>query len=455
MMFAKKTEADLKVEAKAYANKQNYLALTRKEQQKHNQKRIFANLQHRKRTPLEGTPWSKQTYDWFRKAFGFKECSGEIGHINYICKYDKIRENLLSKITPKLSNSDDIINSDINFQINGINMGHFAIFNRYVYNQKIILPFYKGITKNKNIVNITNSKADIIDIHTEVSTYDTRATIQVASQLNCLEMVNENISPEMGITIYARDKTQGPLCAMTTPAGLAFRNYLYNGIGQKDKQINLLDSFINEIKSKNKQINIYVKNGYLLFGGVNDVIETNIVLKDKEFRKNIFNFIASGSHTGLGVCINGKKYLNTINHVYCSGIPVNIEYHPDQTQIRDANSFDGISETLLYQMYLNTLLISCINNYHNKTPEAPCYLTQIGGGAFGMKHEIISNMIMRACNQIARIGLSLNVIILHKEKNPDYLHLYTKVANDYSQYNFHTPSESIWENKNFLDKYAS
>ena len=41
---------------------------------------------------------------------------------------------------------------------------------------------------------------------------------ELASQLNCLEMANPNITPEDGLTMYIRDHTQGPVCAMATPA---------------------------------------------------------------------------------------------------------------------------------------------------------------------------------------------------------------------------------------------
>ena len=38
-------------------------------------------------------------------------------------------------------------------------------------------------------------------------------------------MVGPGVIPEQGITAYASDKTQGPVCAMACPAGTLFRNY--------------------------------------------------------------------------------------------------------------------------------------------------------------------------------------------------------------------------------------
>ena len=53
------------------------------------------------------------------------------------------------------------------------------------------------------------------------------SVFQVASQFNCLEMVNPTRTPEDGITSYCYDKTQGPACAIACPAATLYRNYLW------------------------------------------------------------------------------------------------------------------------------------------------------------------------------------------------------------------------------------
>lgn len=48
------------------------------------------------------------------------------------------------------------------------------------------------------------------------------AMFQVASQLNCLEFVGPDKTPEDGVTSYAQDPTQGPACALAAaPADAA------------------------------------------------------------------------------------------------------------------------------------------------------------------------------------------------------------------------------------------
>ena len=46
------------------------------------------------------------------------------------------------------------------------------------------------------------------------------------------------VSPARGVTIYANDRTQGPVCALACPAGTVFRNYLcQGGQGQGETQV--------------------------------------------------------------------------------------------------------------------------------------------------------------------------------------------------------------------------
>lgn len=84
------------------------------------------------------------------------------------------------------------------------------------------------------------------DIFTEHSKPENKgALFQAASQMNCLEFSSPKSIPEMGVTIYQYDNTQGPACAIATGPGTVYRNYftLVDGIkGQtKDRQINCLD----------------------------------------------------------------------------------------------------------------------------------------------------------------------------------------------------------------------
>lgn len=52
------------------------------------------------------------------------------------------------------------------------------------------------------------------------------ALFQVASQFNCLEFTSKAGTPENGVSVYARDPTQGPACAIACAPGTVYRNYL-------------------------------------------------------------------------------------------------------------------------------------------------------------------------------------------------------------------------------------
>lgn len=106
---------------------------------------------------------------------------------------------------------------------------------------------------------------DVQQLHQDPANRD--AVFQVASQFNLLEMVSPHVTPLHGITDYAFDKTQGPVCAMACGAGTLYRNYLVpleNQIGQTDSlQLNMLDQLE---KALNNDIHQYwtMQNGYLM-----------------------------------------------------------------------------------------------------------------------------------------------------------------------------------------------
>jgi hypothetical protein len=51
------------------------------------------------------------------------------------------------------------------------------------------------------------------------------ALFQAASQFNCLEFATPSMHPELGVTGYADDHTQGPACSLAAAAATVYRNY--------------------------------------------------------------------------------------------------------------------------------------------------------------------------------------------------------------------------------------
>jgi hypothetical protein len=281
-------------------------------------------------------------------------------------------------------------------KINEINVGSFMLINLKELYDSTEQIYGTGSIKFKNIV------GDIKEINR--SAENNNATIQVASQFNCLEMVDYNELPENGITCYQNDRTQGPICVMCTPAGLAYRNYIFNGGQTKNNQIDMTSELLSYFKSIDNSIDWKVINGYLMINDVQVLIKISNLLKNDDIRLSAKYKIKAGIHNNLGIFIDGKKYDHKVNHILCSGLPISYHYYP----MNNINLWDELSELFLEAYYEITILMACLNE-HNNT----CYLTQIGGGAFGMKNSLIISAIKKACLNLVNKGYNLNIKMVH------------------------------------------
>lgn len=176
--------------------------------------------------------------DWFEKVFGFPE---------HRFSYDDIRKHMF-KITKNAENETILTatgGNGITFragQISRPSLGELRHRNAEFMAQ------YSG-PQQDTMNATTTSPAGHHECRTpclsfsvisgDVQTYhgdpkNKFCTIQVASQLNCLEYVMPGLTPEQGITGYAMDRTQGPACCVCTAPGIAVRNYFleeYVGAG--------------------------------------------------------------------------------------------------------------------------------------------------------------------------------------------------------------------------------
>lgn len=340
--------------------------------------------------------------DWFVDAFGFEEVRNPNS------------EKAIYDVNVQL-----VKDHYKNGQISGINVGFFQLLN----NEQIVKQVPPMGSTGK--VTLSPIIADIVDLHRDPR--NANATFQVASQLNCLEMAQPDKTPRMGVTMYRWDNTQGPLCAMTTPAGLLFRNYLayvplLGAVGQGGAyQIDCsyeARKFLNAVMGLDAGT---YKNGYLFYNNdelniVNETLGQSDVM-GREIRKKFRSLINVGSHTNLGVCYRGQRYKHTVNHVYCSGLPISY------AQETDPILWMGLSELFLEAMYEYTLMIAVRNNMENRENK-PCFLTQIGGGAFGMNQHQIYRAIKRACTIVARNGHNLDVKFVFYKPEHDLIRSY-------------------------------
>lgn len=358
-----------------------------------------------------------ESSSWFTHAFGFEESSN----------YHETQKKFI-----------EMYRQGQNQTINGINVGQFALINRSQ------LPIFEGSDYPGNqspTVTLSHRIGDVVQLH--LDPVNQNATFQIASQQNCLEMINPQVSPEDGITIYSKDLTQGPISAMLTPAGLAYREFLIPiGSTQGQSATKQLDMSYPARQQIARKSGVFGKtiNGYLFYTNeeLHDLNQALFGVTSERIisRQCIRQLVAVGFHHDLGINHAGITQPYRVSHVYCSGLPINYQSNPDRI------AWKGISELFLEAIYENTLLMACLNNTDTGRNQ-PCYLTLVGGGVFGMNVDQIYRAIERACILIARNGFTLNVVLVHHQAyHPELLKfgLKPKVYAGNEQYD-----PSIWD----------
>lgn len=265
------------------------------------------------------------------------------------------------------------------------------------------------------------------------------ATIQVSSRFNCLPPDDIIITPEHGVTQYSISGNNRAV--MSTPAGLVYRNYLFDDGRDKNKQIDMTDNLLKYLKTLDPTITWKMENGYLLFDNDDEVNKINHkLISNPIFINEARKQIQVGSHCNLGIVINNIRYNHTINHVYCCSKLKNLK-------LSKSYLLNGLLEIFLEAVYENTLFIACLNNI-KANENKPCYLIPLTEYYDHLitDYQII-RAIKRACNIIAQNGLSIDVKIAHTGLIPeDYLSL----PQNYPLNNIKLPS--IWNNPEWIKK---
>jgi hypothetical protein len=221
-------------------------------------------------------------------------------------------------------------------------------------------------------------------------------------------MVNQHQIPEEGITIYENNDTNTleVISVICSPAGLLYRNYLYNN--PTGEQINMTKELLQFFQLHDSCITWSIIVGYLIIEeSILDRI--NKILDNKNTRNIAKTKIMAGIHCDLGVFIDTILCDYKVNDVLCSGIPLTLN------KITDINKWIPICKLFTETYYEITLLTACVNNIKNGEQKA-CHLTKIGAGVYAgeyIKHieHIIRDSIILAIKNIKRKGLNLDIIL--------------------------------------------
>lgn len=256
---------------------------------------------------------------------------------------------------------------------------------------------------------LSTIKADVTDLHLDPD--NNRATFQVASQFNCLEMVAPHVSPADGVGIYEQDKTQGPACAIAAGAATIARNYFYQS---PENQIDNLSRFAQALASGTdlEPTELWdMRNGYALVHS--SALKPLAPLLDichhsARTRHMLTGLIKVGNLVGAEVSLAPPETANLVNQVFVSALPVN--YMRDIKSDIDISRLADLARLILEAAYEATILAAQINAYKGYSKKL--FLTRVGGGVFGNRGHWIDDAIGKALAKAQ--GLDLEIIMVER-----------------------------------------
>lgn len=236
-----------------------------------------------------------------------------------------------------------------------------------------------------------------------------RATFQVASQFNLLEMTSPEVTPEHGVARYAYDPTQGPACAIAAGSGTIYRNYLVPMGDQRGQTATRqLDGLADLGAELCRQIGVapgtlwQMRNGYALPSRAQLIrIDTHLRGLEESDLDHLRSLLRVGFHADVEVTEAGAAPDTLVSQIYCSALPVSYSHIA-------ARHWTTFATLILEAAYEATLRAALLNAAAGGSPRL--LLTRLGGGAFGNDGAWIDGAIQRAINILA--DRSLDVLMV-------------------------------------------
>ncbi|QLE59673.1 hypothetical protein [Nostoc sp. TCL26-01] len=259
-------------------------------------------------------------------------------------------------------------------------------------------------------ISVSELVANVQDLHLNKS--NANSLFQVASQFNLLEMRSPSVTPEIGVGIYEKDFTQGPVCAIAAGAGTIYRNYFVKvnkQIGQS--AINQIDCLADiGVALGNEGNRLWkMRNGYVL-PSRNGLVEISRQLRELTHSEvdKLRQLLRIGIQWNTQVTLNDCQHI--VSQAYCSALPVAYSNYPCDLWAEFARLVLEAS----YEATICTAILNLLNNGNNRV-----FLTLVGGGAFGNQHEWIIDAIQRALNLYRNVDL--DVIIVSYGSSKQYI----------------------------------
>ncbi len=313
--------------------------------------------------------------DWFEKLTGFREESPQQVRSNLIVEGGKVR-SLVNKQTFVAGRLETPSLGELRQRIRG----------NEVKPGKLSLREVVG---------------NVQSLHTDPA--NAGALFQVASQFNLLEMVSANRTPEEGIGIYDRDRTQGPACAIACGAGTIYRNYFVPVNGQIGQSVtNQIDCLADLGEAWNNSQNRLwqMKNGYALASprGLTAISQRLQTAGEKEWDE-LRKLLRIGIQWQTQVTLDDCQH--RVSQAYCSALPV--AYSPLAAKL-----WEQFAKLVLEASYEATICTAILNARINGNNQL--FLTLLGGGAFGNDTSWIIDSIARALQLYRDLDLDIAIV---------------------------------------------
>lgn len=233
------------------------------------------------------------------------------------------------------------------------------------------------------------------------------AVFQVASQTNCLEMIDQDVRPEDGVTRYANDGTQGPACAIAAGAATIFRNYFVpvgDQVGQTAQcQLDGLREVGAELGSRlGKPIDLQTRNGYCLPSRETlDAINGHLSSAAPEQVDALAARLRVGVHADVEVTDGPASPGPLVTQIFCSALPLGYaRHHPE--------CWEAFARMVLNAAYEATLLQAVLNAQRGASNIV--LLTSLGGGAFANPISWVHDAIRHAVQKVGHYDLDIRLI---------------------------------------------
>jgi hypothetical protein len=244
---------------------------------------------------------------------------------------------------------------------------------------------------------VTEVVADVRELHIDPASAG--ATFQVASQFNMLEMISPDATPEAGIDIYERDRTQGPACAVVCGAGTIHRNYFVpvdGGRGQTaDRQ---LDGFADLAAALD--LDVEMRNGYALL--TPDQLEQaghRLTGLTEPQRDELAGLLRIGVQADSEVTWHDAGH--SVTQVFCSALPM--AYAGGSPRL-----WEPLARLVLDAAYEATFATAVRSAA--RTGNRTLYLTLLGAGAFGNPVTWAVEAVQRSLRLYSSEGLDVRMV---------------------------------------------